>query len=47
MSSSSDVFAIERSGHIATLWLDRTEKRNAMSSVFAGPPPRRMGSIAI
>ena len=27
MSFSSDVFSIERDGHVATLWLDRPEKR--------------------
>ena len=32
MSFSSDVLSIERSGRVGTLWLDRPEKRNAMSS---------------
>ena len=31
MAFSSDVLTLERSGSVATLWLDRPEKRNAMS----------------
>ncbi|MCH2169666.1 enoyl-CoA hydratase-related protein [Myxococcota bacterium] len=31
MAFSSDVLTLERSGPVATLWLDRPEKRNAMS----------------
>jgi enoyl-CoA hydratase len=31
MSFSSDVISIERKGTVGTLWLDRPEKRNAMS----------------
>ena len=31
MNFSSPVLSIEIDGHVATLWLDRPEKRNAMS----------------
>ena len=31
MSFSSDVLSIERNGAVGTLWLDRPDKRNAMS----------------
>jgi len=34
MSFASNVFSIERQGHVATLWLDRPEKRNAMAKEF-------------
>ena len=33
-SFSSDVLTIEVDGHVATLWLDRPEKRNAMGPAF-------------
>lgn len=45
MSFSSDVFAIERAGHVATLWLDRPEKRNAMSSDFWHDLPFAMAEL--
>lgn len=45
MSFSSDVFAIERAGHVATLWLDRPEKRNAMSSAFWHDLPFAMAEL--
>ena len=32
--SDSDVLSIERDGHVATLWLDRPEARNAMGPAF-------------
>jgi enoyl-CoA hydratase len=32
MTFTSDVLHIERSGPVGILWLDRPEKRNAMSS---------------
>ena len=31
MTFASDVLEIERSGPVTTLWVDRAEKRNAMS----------------
>jgi enoyl-CoA hydratase len=36
----SEVLAIERSGHVATLWLDRPEALNAMDSRFFEDLPR-------
>jgi enoyl-CoA hydratase len=33
-SFSSDVLSIETEAHVATLWLDRPEKRNAMGPAF-------------
>jgi enoyl-CoA hydratase len=32
--TSSDVFSVERDGHVATLWLDSPERRNAMGPEF-------------
>ena len=32
--ASSEVFSVERDGHVATLWLDNPEKRNAMGVAF-------------
>ncbi|HEX9969359.1 MAG TPA: crotonase/enoyl-CoA hydratase family protein [Acidimicrobiales bacterium] len=31
---TSDVFSVERDGHVATLWLDSPERRNAMGPDF-------------
>ena len=45
MNFSSDVFSIERSGHVATLWLDRPEKRNAMAYEFWHDLPLAMGEL--
>ena len=30
----SDVFSVERDGHVATVWLDSPDRRNAMGSAF-------------
>lgn len=39
MSFSSEVLSIERRGNVGTLWLDRAEKRNAMSrALWQGLP---------
>ncbi len=32
--TTSEVFSVERDGHVATLWLDRPEARNAMGPSF-------------
>ena len=40
---SSEVLAIETDGHVATLWLDRPEKRNAMGPAFWSDLPRGHG----
>jgi enoyl-CoA hydratase len=42
---SSDVLTIETDGHVATLWLDRPEKRNAMGPEFWSDLPRAMAAI--
>jgi enoyl-CoA hydratase len=44
-SFSSDVLAIEIDGHVATLWLDRAEKRNALGPSFWSDLPRAMAAI--
>ena len=44
-SFASDVLAIEVDGQVATLWLDRPEKRNAMGPDFWSDLPRAMASI--
>ena len=46
MDFSSDVLTLEINGHVATLWLDRPEKRNAMSPEFVADLPRAMSAIA-
>ncbi|MGO8869904.1 MAG: crotonase/enoyl-CoA hydratase family protein [Acidimicrobiales bacterium] len=42
---SSEVLSIETDGHVATLWLDRPEKRNAMGPAFWTDLPRAMAAI--
>jgi enoyl-CoA hydratase len=44
-SFSSEVLAIEVDGHVATLWLDRAEKRNAMGPAFWADLPLAMAAI--
>jgi enoyl-CoA hydratase len=44
-SFSSEVFAIEVDGHVATLWLDRAEKRNAMGPAFWDDLPVAMAAL--
>lgn len=46
MSFSSSVLTLEIDGHIATLWLDRPEKRNAMSGEVVADLARAMAAIA-
>lgn len=45
MDFSSDVLTLEIDNHIATLWLDRPGKRNAMSPEFIADLPRAMAAI--
>src|SRR5664279_5542902 len=45
-SFSSEVLSIEVDGHVATLWLDRPEKRNAMGPAFWDDLPVAMAAIA-
>jgi enoyl-CoA hydratase len=40
MSLVSEVFTAEKDDHVATLWLDRPEKRNAMGTAFWNDLPR-------
>ena len=46
MDFSSAVLSIETQGHVATLWLDRPEKRNAMSQEVVRDLPLAMAAIA-
>jgi enoyl-CoA hydratase len=46
MNFSSSVLSIEVNGHVATLWLDRPEKRNAMSQEMVADLTRAMAAIA-
>jgi len=42
----SDVLSIERDGHVATLWLDRAEARNAMGPAFWDELPLAMAELS-
>jgi len=44
-SFRSDVLTIEVDGHVATLWLDRPEKRNAMGPDFWSDLPEAMAVL--
>jgi enoyl-CoA hydratase len=44
-SFASDVLTVEVDGHVATLWLDRPEKRNAMGPAFWSDLPVAMAAI--
>ncbi len=44
-SFTSDVLTIEVGDHVATLWLDRPEKRNAMGQAFWDDLPVAMAAI--
>ncbi len=41
-----EVLEVERDGHVATLWLDRAEKRNAMGPALWAELPRAMDALA-
>ena len=45
MPFTSDVLAIERDGHVATLWLDSPERRNAMGPAFWADLPSAMDEL--
>ena len=40
MATTSEVFSVERQDHVATLWLDSPERRNAMGPAFWQDLPR-------
>lgn len=44
--SSSEVFSVERDGHVATLWLDSPERRNAMGPDFWSDLPVLMEELS-
>ena len=46
MSSNYEVLSIEREGHVATLFLDRPEKRNAMNMTFFSELTAAMAELA-
>lgn len=46
MTFSSDVVCIERSGAVATLWLDRPDKRNAISTALWQAIPEALEALA-
>jgi enoyl-CoA hydratase len=43
----SDVVSVERRGHVATVWLDRPEKRNAMAPGFWTEFPEIMDALGV
>lgn len=43
---SSEVFTVERDGHVATLWLDSPERRNAMGPDFWSDLPLLMDTLS-
>jgi enoyl-CoA hydratase len=45
MGFRSDVLTIERDGHVATLWLDDPDRRNAMGPAFWDDLPRAMEEL--
>ena len=45
MDFSSDVITIEKQGHIATIWLDRPDKLNAMNLPMWDDIPRAMETV--
>lgn len=44
--SASDVFSVDRDGHVATLWLDSPERRNAMGPEFFTDLPVLMSELS-
>jgi enoyl-CoA hydratase len=42
---ANPVLGVERAGHVATLWLDRPEKRNAMGMAFFAELPPAMADL--
>jgi enoyl-CoA hydratase len=46
MTTVSEVFSVERDGHVATLWLDSPERRNAMGPEFFADLPGIVGELS-
>jgi enoyl-CoA hydratase len=46
MPIESEVFTVERDGHVATVWLDSPERRNAMGPDFWRDLPAVMGELS-
>ncbi|MDH5371401.1 MAG: crotonase/enoyl-CoA hydratase family protein [Acidimicrobiia bacterium] len=46
MAFSSEVLSIEYDGHVATLWLNRPDKRNAMNLPFWDDIPKAMEELS-
>ena len=46
MAFTSEVLTIEYDGHVATLWLDRPDKRNAMNLLFWDDIPKAMEELS-
>lgn len=46
MTFGSEVLSLERDGHVATLWLDRAEARNAMGPAFWADLPLAMAELS-
>jgi enoyl-CoA hydratase len=46
MASTSEVLTLERDGHVATLWLDSPERRNAMGPMLWNDLPALMEEVS-
>src|SRR5688572_11141288 len=46
MTTDSAVFSVERDGHVATLWLDSPDRRNAMGPDFFADLPGIMAELS-
>jgi enoyl-CoA hydratase len=46
MTTSSEVFSVTRDGHVATLWLDNPDRRNAMGPPFWNDLPVLMDELS-
>lgn len=44
--TASEVFSVERDGHVATLWLDNPDRRNAMGPAFWADLPGIMAELS-
>lgn len=44
--TTSEVFSVERDGHVATLWLDNPDRRNAMGPAFWADLPVLMQELS-